>query len=334
MKEGSITVKGDTVYVNPSGSSFVYEYDSVRDKWINKIQCGRIAFGLLIVDELLTLVGGQILDSSSYTSSGIKSDSSDDESASEVTSSLISLYTEPIPEWVKHFNPVRIRRWKVVVCCTPNHVVVAGGYLNAFKKYYHWYELQKCLEVEVMDIETKEWKCAQSIPKCSQQISSAVFLGNAVYFCCNSRDVASYSSVLTCTLPDLLQSCNPNHASKVIQPLIWQKLKPLSELHKPFLAHFCGNLVALGGQKKAETYYDDFESQRHIRYSFLPAIYAYDHVKGWISLGYLPRETGFPRLNFVVANLLSDKMVVCGGRSESTYADDDTDFVCICSLRS
>ena len=177
-----------------------------------------------------------------------------------------------------------------------------------------------------MEIGTKEWKIAQKIPKQSQQISNAVFFGNTVYFCFNSYHPDSYSSVLTCSLPELLQSCNPFHASNVMQPLIWQKLKPLCELHKPFLAHLCGILVAVGGMKQEESYTDMYESRQRTEYSFLPAIYAYDHVKGWMPLGYLPQETGFPRLSFIVATLHRDRIVVCGGGR--------TDCVYSCSLRS
>ena len=320
MSEGSIAVKGDTVYVNPSGSSTVYEYKSVDDKWTNKIQCDRRAFGLVVVDGLLTLVGGEIFDSSPDTS---KSDG-EDESACEVTNSLISLHTEPTPKWVEHFNPMKIKRCNVVACCTPNHLVVAGGYINRKRRYHT--DRHNYLEVEVMEIGTKEWKIAQTIPKQSQLVSSAVFFGDTVYLCCNSYDADSYSLVLTCSLPDLLKSCNPHHASKVMQPLIWQKLKPVCELHKPFLAHLCGILVAVGGKKQKEFYRDAYEGRRCTYYTFLPAIYAYDHVKGWIFLGYLPQETGFPQLSFIVATLYTDKIVVCGG--------DNSDCVYSCSLRS
>ena len=320
MSGGSIAVKGDSVYVNPSGSSTLYEYQSLEDKWTNKIQCDRKSFGLVVVDKLLTLVGGEIFDSSTPTSNS----DDEDESACEVTNSLTSLFTEPTPKWVEHFNPMKIKRRNVVACCTPNHLVVAGGYINRKKCFYR--VDYNCLEVEVMEIKTKKWNSTQQIPKQSQLVSSAVYFGNTVYLCCNSYDADSCSLVLTCSLTDLLQSCNPNYASNIIQRLIWQKLKPLSELHKPFLAHLCGILVAVGGKKQKESYRDAYEGRRCTEYSFLPAIYAYDHVEGWISLGYLPQETGFPRLTFLVATVHMDKIVVCGG--------DDTDCVYSCSLRS
>ena len=317
MSGGSIAVKGDTVYANPSGSSIVYEYRSVEDKWTNKIQCDRRAFGLVVVGKLLTLVGGKIFDSSAKTS---KSDD-EDESAYEVTNSLISFYTEPTPNWVEHFNPMKIKRHNVVACCTPNHLVVTGGYINRKRRFGR--DDHKCLEVEVMEITTKEWKTAQKIPKQSQHISSAVFFDNTVYFCCESYHANAYSSILTCSLPDLLQSCNPSHASNVIQRLIWQKIKPLCELHKPFLAHLCGFLVAVGGIKEENSYIDMIESRQHTEYSFLPAIYVYDHVDSWKPLGYLPQVIAFPRLSFIVATLHRDRIIVCS-----------TDYVYSCSLIS
>lgn len=309
MDEGSIAVKDKYVYVNPAHSDFVYEYDSIEDRWRNKIQCSRTSFALVIVDGLLTLVGGQISDSNS--SAGTES-SSENESLDVITNSIISFYNGHKTMWREYFKPMKKKRRNAVACCTTKHLVVAGGYSDPPKQRWYCRDIPTCLEVEVMEIGTKQWNTAQNLPKCHGALSSGIIFGDNLYVCFTTNQVESYSVVLTCTLSALLQSCNPN-PSNIIQPLLWQKLKPLSELHKPFVAHLCGVLVVAGGKKEIEIDHDYFDN-RIERYGFSPAVYAYDCVKGWKLISHLPADIGFPKVGFLVATLPRDKLVVCGGR--------------------
>ena len=88
----------------------------------------------------------------------------------------------------------------------------------------------------------------------------------------------------------------------------------MTDLYRPFLVNVSGNLVAIGGRKILNEYSDDNGRDRK-QYSVSPALYVYsdEGSKGWKFVANLPSEIGYPDMNFLVAALQGDRLIVCGG---------------------
>ena len=120
-------------------------------------------------------------------------------------------------------------------------------------------------------------------------ISSMTILGDRVYVLNDHQDsFSNYCVISTCflsTLPLELQS------SSINQPLIWHKVHPICDLHRPCLANFSGNLVAVGGKITVNTYPDP-DGRNCKQYSVSPKLYVHSD-EGWNFVADLPTKGGY-----------------------------------------
>ena len=91
MDRGAAVAHGSVGYFNSDCSHDVFAYDSEKDDWSQLPECPQINFGLAVINNLLTAVGGY--------SSGVFSE--------ELTNRLVSFSGD---KWVTIFPPMPTKR--------------------------------------------------------------------------------------------------------------------------------------------------------------------------------------------------------------------------------
>ena len=294
--KGSIAVHGNTVYVSPHDSNTLYEFNADKGEWVSSIECDRKSFGLTVINGGLTLVGGQSLTSTLKT----------------LTSLVIS---RSGVKWVQKYPPMSEGRTNLH-CCSDEHLLIVGS----------------GSDMEVMDVKRKKWKSVK-FPNDYGNISGITILGDRVYVLSQYfYPIDRYSTVSTCSLSALLESAQH---STITEPLVWHKLRPITDRYRSFLANVSGNLVAIGGRKIQNEYSDDNGRDRK-QYSVSPVLDVYSDEgssldsKKWKYVASLPSEIGYPDMNFLVAGLQGDRLIVCGGDQydeDTFYFANATDIV-------
>ena len=212
MWRGAAVVHGNTAYFTPYDSNKVYSYQNIiaNEQWSQLPDNPTVNFGLAIIDDHLTIVGG-------FKISGF-------------SNRLCSLRGEGESKgWCNVFSPMPTPRDWVVCVTTKEALVVAGGRIGFFPRPSN--------KVEVMNINTKQWSVASPLPK--KCISpSATICGDSLYLVGGYLSAAP-KSVFTSSLSDLLssnsQSCN-----------VWREISDLL-VEGSTLASFGGDLLAIGG---------------------------------------------------------------------------------------
>ena len=139
--------------------------------------------------------------------------------------------------WVEEFPPMPTRRSSATAIYTESSLIVVGGYgLRSL--------------VEVMSIASRQWSIAAAVLTYEvSQCPSVVVCGDQLYVL-GTKDS---KSVYTCSVTDLLQSCQPTSEKKVAPPRQsnkWTKLADLPLYHSTCVS-LCGHLLAIGGSKSA-----------------------------------------------------------------------------------
>ena len=202
-------------------------------------------------------------------------------------------------------------------CCSNEHLLIIGVERYASSDV-----------VKVMDLKKKAWKNVKFLNDYGE-IASMTILGDRLYVVSSkSYDYTRYSTVSTCFTSALLES----QPSDIEQPLVWHKVHPIADLYKPFLANLCGNLVAIGGNMSVKTY-SPYNERTREQYFTKPKLYVYSdevNIRGWKFVADLPTKNGYPNMDFLVATLQGDRLIVCGGDYFVDVEDDDiitTDIV-------
>ena len=171
MIRGGAVVDGNTAYFSTC-RRYVAAYYIEEDRWARLPDCTNQWFGLAVINNFLTAVGG--------------------ETTNVATKTLLSLYKE---SWVEFFPPMPTARLEPAVITSTHHnyVIVAGGR----ERYNGWW----LGNVELLDCTTLQWVAAPNLPHpCSQRDIAATLCADRIY-CFNSN-----RNVYTCTLESLLAS--------------------------------------------------------------------------------------------------------------------------------
>ena len=173
-------VDGHTVYLQDTDIAEVYSYTACSG-WASLPDCPYIGSGLVVIDHLLTTVGGN--------------------AGSELTNKLFSLRRKCCgkKKWTEVFPPMQTKRREMTALCTGTSLIVAGGIgiLSVM-----------LTTVEVMNTATQQWFTAAALPDpiCS---SSATICGDQIYMLGGqNKNWKETNSVYTCLLSALLQSCS------------------------------------------------------------------------------------------------------------------------------
>ena len=134
---GAAVVHGNIVYFSAGYNVYSFE---LPDKWTKFKQCPHKFFGLVVINEQLTAIGGE-------------------NKSWNITNILLSLkHGQSGSEWEQFLQPMPTARVRPVTVTTPTHLVVVGGKTSTFLFGY------SLSTVEVMDIETLQWSTASGLP--------------------------------------------------------------------------------------------------------------------------------------------------------------------------
>ena len=224
MSRGAAVVHRNTAYFRSGSSNKVYSYQNIlgKEQWSRLPDNPNSAFGLAVIDGLLTSVGG---------------------ANNAPTNTVLSLTGEGMrKQWSEIFPPMPTPRQSVVSITTEQSLVVAGG--NGSGDFLDI--------VEVMNINTKQWTTVSPLPLKQSQLSATV-CGDTLYLAGGWINTFNPSkSVFTCSLTDLLTSSN-SLGSKIRQTFfsqsqtVWKQISSLPVVHST-LASFNGQLLAIGGR--------------------------------------------------------------------------------------
>ena len=212
MWRGAAVVHGNTAYFTPSDTFKLYSYQNIlgNEKWSQLPDNQTMNFGLAVVDDHLTSVGG-------FKISGF-------------SNTLCSLREEGESKgWCDIFPPMPTPRDYATCVTTKEALVVAGGRIGFFSRPSN--------KVEVMNINTKQWSVASPLPQ-TCMLPSAALDGDSVYLVDGFLSTGS-KSVCTCSLPDLISSNSKSHN-------VWREISNLP-VKGSTLTLFSGDLLAIGG---------------------------------------------------------------------------------------
>ena len=278
MWRGAAVVHGNTAYFAPYDSRRVYSYQNISgsEQWSQLPDNQSKNCGLAIVDGLLTSVGGVI---------GLV----------ESSNVLLSLRGEgESQEWSLIFPSMPTPRQYATCINTKEALVVVGGEAGFFSMPSN--------NVEVMNINTKQWSVASPLPhRCS--LASATICGDSLYLVGSDQSFLSTRSMFTCSLPDLISSNSQSQN-------IWREIHNLS-MTGSTLASIGDDLLAIGG-------YDDDS------WATTSDVFKYDsNTDTWIVTSQMQEK----RYNCLAVTLPGEILVVVGGGVRRLLPDKGTKCV-------
>ena len=189
MGRGAAVAHSSLAYFSSEGSDEVFLYDFEKDDWSKLPKCYRIRFGLAVINNILTAVGGIL--HGQYTN-------------------CLSSFSGG--EWVTVFPPMPTKRCWPVIISAQNYLIAVGGYgVGGYLS-----------TVEVMDMNTLEWYTAASLPEPVDDMSATV-CGGRLYLLGGYGNYGLTHAVFTCTLDSLIRppSQTPPHTSEAS---VWQRV--------------------------------------------------------------------------------------------------------------
>ena len=226
MKSGTAVAHGSVGYFSSLDSRDVFAYDSEKDDWSKLPECPQRDFGLAVINNLLTAVGGE--------PSGVFS--------GDFTNRLVSFSGS---KWVTIFPPMPTKRYWLAVISAQNYLIAAGG--RGVRRRI--VEAETLSTVEVMNIATREWYTAASLPEPVCDMSATVCGGRLYLLGGFYKNMNTTQVVFTCTLDSLLHSCHqpsqtPPHTNEAG---VWQRIADV-----PMVWSTCttlnGRVLAVGGE--------------------------------------------------------------------------------------
>ena len=219
---GAAVVHGSLAYFRSKDlqaydSHDVVAHNSEKLDWSKLPECPQRHFGLAVVNNLLTAVGG--------------------ESDGQVTNCLSSFNDG---KWVKDlFPPMPTkRRWPAIISAQ-NYLIVAGGRGEGNVPLS---------TVEVMDMNTLEWFTAASL-QVPVYLMSATICGGRVYLL-GGRDKnhKPTHAVFTCTLDSFIRSCHPPSQTPphTSEASVWQRVADVP-VRESTCTTLNGRVLAVGG---------------------------------------------------------------------------------------
>ena len=211
MSRGSAIADLNIVYCSPIDSNSVNRYQLREDQWNVLPSCPCMNSGLVVIDGVLTAVGGY--DGFSRTN---------------------KLFTLRQSRWVEEYPSMNTARSYPAVVSTSDgrhmNVIVIGGYGD------RWIDA-----VELYNTGSSSWSQITSLPQ-PLTYPSAAICDNQLYVI--GRDGNGYS----CSLQALLSSDQPISSQSITRSLTWTPLPRLPVTHST-AATLCGQLVIIGGYR-------------------------------------------------------------------------------------
>ena len=221
ISTGSITAHGSTIYVQTWGSTKVYSFETTQSFWTELKDCQKMGTSLVVVDELLTAVGGYF--------------------GTEEFDTLTSLNTDGEPEWIEKLPRMPTKRYNASSIRSNNLVIVTGGLSDTCSPN----------NVEILDTESNPnlWFIATNLPVALSRHSTAL-CGNRMYLL-SGPGAQQISDIIYCELDTLLLHSVPasehvTESSDSEAPSRWHTSSTLP-VYKSTVCTAGGMLLAIGG---------------------------------------------------------------------------------------
>ena len=212
-------VKGNNVYLSTT-NNIVTVYSSNSESWSLLPECPTSNFALVLIEDNLTVIGGQR--QASY-------------------SNRLYTYNENEGSWDENYQPMPTRRAAATAISTQSVVIVAGGIGE---------KETVVRTVEVMDILNYTWSATVSLPRGRKNASMAA-CGHCIYFIGGEDNDESKVTVYASTLSALLQTREPASLWKQIEMLdrsrFWVRIADLPVTQTTGISYH-GQLFAIGGR--------------------------------------------------------------------------------------
>ena len=274
----SSAVRGRVAYFYSWLENKIMMYNLETGKWAILPECPKKRFSLVVVNGLVTAIGGQ--------SGWLERD----------TKTLLSLTWKQ--KWTEQFPPMTYYHTLPAVACTSTSLIVAGGSGPDEER----------APVEVMDTDTLCWSTAASLPHLWQQ-ATATICGERIYMTGGFAKDVHTNSVLTCVVSELLQSTATQCQSLGARPTAASGLHPSTDSHKvwqeaaPLPVHW-SSLVTLHGRLLAVGGCDSDDNPTS-------AVYQYDTAtNSWKVISHM----SIKRYQCFTAVLPDNTLLVAGGR--------------------
>ena len=283
MARGSAAVRGNTAYFRPAGSHKIYSCTLTSGKvnWSNLPDGKSLNFGLVVIGDQLTSVGGQMLTGDYSTTSEILS---------------ISLSGRKRCQWCVVLPPMPTARCNAAAVAVGDAIlVVAGGYDRG----------RELDGVEVLDLANRTWCSVPRLPRRLSNLVSVVsggylYLGggfegqpsNSV-FCCSleSFGTSSENGGLTSPLPE------GGGREGGEESEFWRTVSGLPVTNSS-IVEFSGNLLSVGGTSVATN-------------TTTNSVYQYNPLSGqWVDVCVIKNKR---ERCFAVAVVSPRKLLIVGG---------------------
>ena len=209
---GAAVVHGNTAYF--SKENIVYSYSLAKDEWTRLPPCECDRFGMAVVNDKVTTIGGR---------SGVR--------ASNTLVCLEDRGAKLLPPMPKAtIGPATVT--------TPTHLIVAGGRIQS-----NYIGDSNALSwIQVLDTTTLQWSLASSSPKASKY--------PCVSLCGERLYLSNNCTVHSCSVEELLKSCKPASSKSSVSGSVWTKLSDIPVPHHSILTTVRGHVITIGGSNK------------------------------------------------------------------------------------
>ena len=264
MYRGSAAGDANIAYFNGYDTAAVHSYDSDAREWHRLPDAPHTQSTLVVVHHILTMVGGKISD--------------------RATDSLLSLMGEGKgKKWLPNLPAMPTKRYFTAAVCSGRSLIVAGGEDGS----------NTLATVEVLDTDTRQWSIASSLTRPLTDATISI-CGERLYMLGGRLT----RSVLSCSIPELLQSCQTQplagelRTAPANKSTIWRQVADAPHYWSS-CATLCGQLVAVGGCEAGYT----------------SAISVYNETTdSWEAMGNMPTAR-----RWALVAILNGKMMVVGG---------------------
>ena len=226
----------------------------------------------------------------------------------KATNSLLSLMGEGgAMKWLPHFPAMPTARRFTAAVCSGHSLIVAGGEGDGGNTL---------ATVELLDIDTKQWSTACSLPHPFSE--ATISICRERLYLMGGRDetgVTRGRSVLTCSVPELLQSQTEKLRTEPEPDRQTTKWRRIADAPYYFssCATLCGQLVAVGGWKDGKD---------------TAAIFVYkETTDSWEAMGDMPTARHLALVAILNGKLMAVGGIVGGVRWRRRGWETETDVV-------
>ena len=188
----------------------VYSYTLAKDQWTKPKQCEYFSFGLAVVNNKITTIGGS--------------------NHGTVTNLLLSLDGQE-KKWKECLPPMPTARYRPATVTIPTHLIVAGGMTRQ--------NSSALSTIEILDTSTFQWSSASSSPE--------AFRYPHMSLCEEYLYLSENNTILSCSVEELLKSCKPASTNSRTGDTMWTKLADIPVPYGASLTTLMGQVFAIGG---------------------------------------------------------------------------------------